>query len=116
MFWRFFLWLTPNLCCSSVITKPKLLNITSSFISECVPIIQSISLFFNCFIILFLSDFFVDDVNNFIFKGFRISYLTDKKEDGIKISFKGQTENEKINQLFYVSNSDFQNESDISWY
>lgn len=54
------------------------------------------------------------DVNNFIFKGFRISYLTDKKEDGIKISFKGQTENEKINQLFYVSNSDFQNESDIS--
>lgn len=54
------------------------------------------------------------DVNNFIFKGFRISYLTDKKEDGIKISFKGQTENKKINQLFYVSNSDFQNESDIS--
>lgn len=54
------------------------------------------------------------DVNNFVFKGFRISYLTDKKEDNIKISFKGQTENGNIDKIFYVLNTDFQNESNIS--
>ncbi len=37
------LWATPNLCCSSIITRLKFLNSTSSSISECVPTTTSIS-------------------------------------------------------------------------
>ena len=35
--------ITPKRCCSSVITKPKLLYLTSSLIKACVPIAISIS-------------------------------------------------------------------------
>ena len=45
---------TPNLCCSSVTTKPKFLNVTFSVIKACVPISTSISPFCNLSNISFL--------------------------------------------------------------
>ena len=41
-FFSFSLWATPNLCSSSIITKPRFLNFTSSWMILCVPIQISI--------------------------------------------------------------------------
>ena len=66
LFLKVFLWLTPNLCCSSVITSPKFLNFTSSCIKLCVPISKSISPVNNLFKMSFFLFLFVDEVNNSI--------------------------------------------------
>src|SRR5690554_2574005 len=52
---------TPNLCCSSIMTKPNLLNATESFASICVPKTIEISPCFSLLIVASLS--FKDDVN-----------------------------------------------------
>ena len=51
----FFLCLTPNLCCSSIIIKPRLLYFIFSWKRECVPIRKLIWLLFRSLRISFLS-------------------------------------------------------------
>ena len=42
---RSFLWVTPNLCCSSIIINPRFLNTTSFSMRACVPMTMSTSPF-----------------------------------------------------------------------
>ena len=60
----FVLCFTPNLCCSSVTTNPKFLNITLSSIIACVPINISISPFSSLVRISSFFFFVIPDTNN----------------------------------------------------
>ena len=68
-FWdKLALWATPNLCCSSITTKPRFLNLMFGWIKECVPTIIFIFPLSNFSNISFLSESYVEPVSKAKFK------------------------------------------------